>query len=286
MSRAVFFLGKGGVGKTTCALALARARSARLPVVAASLDPAHNLADLARSGPPPGELSIHEPDLDAMARARARRSVDAIRSGYRSLDVLGLGGLAGLVEHAPGIQEQSAIDALVSLDAGLPPGGLLVVDMPPTGLALRTLALPSLVLGWIASLTGLRRRILERRGAIAHVRGEGAPAGEASDEVMQVLARESAAALGARALIASALHVIVVNPEPLGIAEAGRIQAMLRTAGADDQRLVVNRAAAVPATLPDGLRGLGATLLPDRADRARDAAVLDELGAILDGALP
>jgi hypothetical protein len=103
---------------------------------------------------------------------------------------------------------------------------------------------------------------------------------------MQVLARESAAALGARALIASALHVIVVNPEPLGIAEAGRIQAMLRTAGADDQRLVVNRAAAVPATLPDGLRGLGATLLPDRADRARDAAVLDELGAILDGALP
>jgi arsenite-transporting ATPase len=285
--RTVLMLGKGGVGKTTCALALARVLSRNRPVTAVSLDPAHNLGDLAgvTLGRDPltlmEGLDACEPDLEALSRERAREAVDLVRAGYRHLDALSLGGLADLVQHAPGLEEQSALDALGALVRGREGRGVLVVDMPPTGLSTRMLALPALSLTWIETLSGLRRRILDRRASIAHVRGSG---GEGRDPVLERLGAERDGHVLLRDLIARrATHVLVVNPEPLSVAEAGRLREVLRRLGTDATHLVINRGPV--GDPPAGLGDLPSTRLPDLGDGAREPDGLDDLGRALAEAL-
>ncbi|MBW2263299.1 MAG: ArsA family ATPase [Deltaproteobacteria bacterium] len=282
--RTLFMLGKGGVGKTTCALALARALSSTARVTVVSLDPAHNLGDLA--GVPLGRapvtlmpgLEACEPDLEALSRERAEGAVDLIRAGYRHLDALSLGGLADLVQHAPGLEEQSALDALGAFVRDLPPEDVLVVDMPPTGLSVRMLALPALSLRWIECLAGLRRRIIERRASIAHVRGRQE---QDRDHVMDRLGAErDGLALLCDLFENGAAHVLVVNPDPLSIAEAGRLREVLRRLGTDAARLVINRGSGThePA---GGLADLPSTVLPDLGGSAREPGSLDKLGRLL-----
>jgi arsenite-transporting ATPase len=285
--RALLMLGKGGVGKTTCSLALARALSLTAPVTAVSLDPAHNLGDLA--GVPLGRrprslgpgLEACEPDLEALSRERAERAVELVRAGYRHLDSLSLGGLADLVQHAPGLEEQSALDALARL-ARERPRDVLVVDMPPTGLSVRMLALPALSLRWIETLAGLRRRILDRRASIAHVQGRGEQDGDA---VLDRLGSEhDDLVLLGEMFATGATHVLVVNPDPLSMAEAGRLRDVLRRLGTDAARLVINRGPG--RTPPDArLADLPAIELPDLGDAARDPDALDGLGRLLAGEL-
>ena len=282
--RTVLMLGKGGVGKTTCALALSRALSRTVRVTAVSLDPAHNLGDLAglELGRTPREilpgLEACEPDLEALSRERADRAVDLVRTGYRHIDALSLGGLADLVQHAPGLEEQSALDALGRLLRDRSRGDVLVVDMPPTGLSVRMLALPALGLTWIEILSGLRRRILERRASIAHVRGRD---GEARDPVLERLLAEKDDLLGLRDLVAGhAVHVLVVNPDSLSLTEAGRLRDVLRRLGTDAGHLVLNRGPGGDRRVA-GLDDLPSTELPDLGDEAGAPDALDALGRTL-----
>ncbi len=284
LPRTLFMLGKGGAGKTTCALALGRVLSRQAPVTAVSLDPAHSLGDLA--GVPLGRtpsalmpgLDACEPDLEALSRERADRAVELLRAGTRHLDALGLGGLADLVQHAPGLEEQAALDALGALVRSRAPGQVLVVDMPPTGLSVRMLALPALSLTWIEVLAGLRRRILDRRASIAHVQGRSE---EERDPVLDRLGAERDELALMRDLFARrTAHVLVINPDPLSIAEAGRLRQVLRRLGTDAAALVVNRGS--PGDAPPGpLADLPATVLPDLGPSAREPGSLDRLGRLL-----
>jgi arsenite-transporting ATPase len=284
--RTLLMLCKGGVGKTTCALALGRVLCSRAPVTVVSLDPAHNLGDLAGQalGPAPRDiapgLEACEPDLQALSRRRADAAVELVRSGYRHLDSLGLGGLADLVQHAPGLEEQAALDALAAILRERGGDQALVVDMPPTGLSVRMLALPSLSLGWIETLTGLRRRILDRRASIAHVHGREE---QAADPVMDVLASERDDLVLLRDLLARrAEHVLVVNPDPLSMAEAGRLRQVLRRLGTDAARLVINRSSGQDAQAA-GLDDLPVVTLPELGDQARTPEALERLGRELAG---
>lgn len=294
--RAVFLLGKGGVGKTTCALALARTMSRSARVLALSLDQAHNLGDLSGEalGPEPRTiapgLEACEPDLEALARRRADEAVDLLRSGYRYLDALSLSGLADLVQHAPGLEEQSAVDALAGAVEHVGSDGLLVVDMPPTGSSVRMLVLPALGLQWISCLSGLRKRILDRRSAIAHVRGREAlgdvPLEEDGDPVTATLAAQAAQLEAVAGLVTGGSHVLVAHPEPLSLTEAGRIRRVLVRLGTDASCLVINRSGPPGEGGPAGdLAGLRVIGVPDLGPEARDPGALDGIGRCLAGAI-
>jgi hypothetical protein len=86
-------------------------------------------------------------------------------------------------------------------------------------------------------------------------------------------------------LVTRARHLIVVNPEPLGIAEAVRIRQALGNLGTDAHLVVLNRWNASTAD-PDELADLPRVRVPDLGSRARTAGALDEVGQILDGAVP
>jgi arsenite-transporting ATPase len=172
--RLLVFAGKGGVGKTTCASAVAlRLARERARVLLLSADPAHSLADALRvalgdderpvAGAPAG-LRARELDADralARTRDRYRRAVedtfDSLLRGSRFDVAYDRQALHGLMDLAPpGLDELFAILSIVeALLERQPPVDAVVLDTAPTGHALRLLEMPATALAWVHALLAI-----------------------------------------------------------------------------------------------------------------------------------
>lgn len=179
----LFVGGKGGVGKTTiaAAIALRLARAdPRTRTLLLSTDPAHSIADVLgvdaigdepiRIDGAPENLAVREVDAAAaLARQRAdlQAAIDeiaaAVGAGIAATD----SGAAELMDLAPpGIDELfgmlSVIDARRDYD-------VIVVDTAPAGHALRLLELPDAAREWVQLLLRvlLKYRELVRPGQLA-----------------------------------------------------------------------------------------------------------------------
>lgn len=180
-TRLVMFGGKGGVGKTTCAAAVAlaaatRTRSRRVLLV--STDPAHSLGDVlgqaigdsaqTLSGGP-ANLEVREIDPAAvLARIRARylAAVDRMFAhlGGRAFDAAyDRAVMRSLIQLAPpGLDELAAALEITDAITTEPPAwDLVVMDTAPTGHALRLLEMPALLQGWTKALMAI---LLEYQG--------------------------------------------------------------------------------------------------------------------------
>jgi arsenite/tail-anchored protein-transporting ATPase len=183
--------GKGGVGKTTVAAALAIEAARKAPgrrVLLLSTDPAHSLGDVLglRLGDRPrrvaGAGALEAREIDAAAalereREGLRRAVDetfgepAARSTMRGSGLrIDLAqdrdaALRLLDLSPPGLDE---ILGLASIIAALDRYDLIVVDTAPTGHALRLLAMPEVAGAWLAELMRLllKYRDLTRIGPL------------------------------------------------------------------------------------------------------------------------
>jgi arsenite/tail-anchored protein-transporting ATPase len=163
----VLLAGKGGVGKTTCAAALALAlaeRSASRRVLVLSADPAHSLGDAldvplgdeARHPPgaPPG-LHAREIDAPALMATRRRRYLDAVQEVFDALrgdssfdPTFDRTVVEDLIDLAPpGLDELfGLLEVVDALDRSY---DTVVVDTAPTGHALRLLEMPESALEWV-----------------------------------------------------------------------------------------------------------------------------------------
>jgi arsenite/tail-anchored protein-transporting ATPase len=153
--RLLFFGGKGGVGKTTCAasaaLSLARKQPAR-SFLLVSTDPAHSLADCFASSAPLENLTLRELDpQESLLRFKARHEAHlrtiALRGTF--LDEADLTHLLDL--SMPGLDE---IMALLEIAAWVRENryACIVVDTAPAGHTLRLLGLPAIMRQWVATL--------------------------------------------------------------------------------------------------------------------------------------
>jgi len=177
--RLLVVAGKGGVGKTSCAAALALALAERdhdQRVLLLSVDPAHSLADILELGGPVG-TSIANPvrvdgidvvELDAQAafakrRARYRDAVDELFDGLRggsSFDAtFDRTVVQDLVDLAPsGLDEVFGIVGVIEAlfpAAGAAAYDVVVLDTAPTGHALRLLEMPASALEWVHALLAI-----------------------------------------------------------------------------------------------------------------------------------
>lgn len=216
--RIVFFCGKGGVGKTSCAasvaLQLADANpSLRYTVV--SVDPAHSLADLFLDQNPPPNLAVLTIDTKGKWRrlrdklaAEIENVIDSITRGNVSIAHDGAI-MQDLIEVGPpGADELFAIVELTKL-LDDPAQARIIVDTAPTGHFLRLIDLPSAAADWVREFM---RLLLEYKDLI-----RSATLGEELLKASRALKRLQ------EALRQDAAAVVVARPERVVIAETGRL---------------------------------------------------------------
>jgi arsenite/tail-anchored protein-transporting ATPase len=228
-SRYLFFTGKGGVGKTTIAsaVAVALADAGRRTLVI-STDPASNLDDVfgVSAGPEPTavpgveRLFVSNLDPEAAAAAFKERAVGP----YRGL--LPDAAIAGMEEQLSAactveIAAFNEFTAVLAAPQDTAPFDHVIFDTAPTGHTLRLLTLPSAWSGYVdehpagasclGPLAGLDQRREQYAAAVATL----------SDPVLTTL-------------------VLVARAEESALREAARASGELAALGVANQRLVLN----------------------------------------------
>ncbi len=237
MRRGFVFIGKGGVGKTTCSASLALNLAEKGRTLIASLDPAHNLGDVygVELSEKPAEITeglfAVEIDTDLLTKKYLERTVGRIKGMYSYLKVLNLDRYVDSLRYSPGIEEYSILEGLtelISMDYQF-----VVLDMPPTGLTVKVLTLPYTALIWIERLMDLRNEILSRRRTVEDITGRKCviingqevriPVDEKEDPVMRELKEKRKKMELVRDFLAEKCSLILVaNPEPLSLFEGER----------------------------------------------------------------
>jgi len=227
----LFFTGKGGVGKTSCAAATAVALAdAGRQVLIVSTDPASNLAEVFAMPEPTSSLPVPVPgvpgldvvDIDPSAAAAQYR--ERVVGPYRSL--LPAEAVASIEEELSGscTVEVAAFNEFVTLLTSPDVAASydhVVFDTAPTGHTLRLLALP-------AAWTGF----LETNTAGITCVGPVSALGHAHESY--------AASLAALRDTDRTTIVLVARAETSSLAEAARAARDLADLGMTHQRLVVN----------------------------------------------
>ncbi len=272
-----FFIGKGGVGKTTvaAAYALRQARSG-LRTYVISLDPAHNLGDVydVELGDKPRRIAENlwgiEVDYEAMIKKHLKRLSDKIKDIYGYLKIFNLDKYIDVLQHSPGIEEQASLEKIIELTKELGDGGkadVIVYDTPPTGLMLRIMALPAISLIWIDKLLDLRLAILEKRRAIRKITGEEMKAVIAGKEFNVATTPEEDPIY--RELVSlretytwinnlftdrdKTRVALVINPETLPVLEAHRAYKFLEKIGIGVFYIIINKYLFLEGPLPPSL---------------------------------
>jgi arsenite/tail-anchored protein-transporting ATPase len=251
-----FVGGKGGVGKTTTATALARAATARgWRTLLVSTDPAHSTGDLLRTdlGGRPAEVDAGLWAVEIDAEAAADAHLERVREDARTLvshEVLAtVDRHLDLARRAAGTLESAVVDQLATLLVDEAHRfDRVVVDTAPTGHTLRLLAMPELLRGWVGGLVRQRER---QRGLDRAVRNLARDERAPDDPVIARLQLRAERLRGLRhRLHEDAVVHLVTVPERLAVEETLRADADLRAAGLTVGTLVVNQV--IPAEADGG----------------------------------
>ncbi len=238
------FIGKGGVGKTSSAAAVATRLAKSGKVLVISLDPAHNLGDVldVELDSKPKEVAHNlyaaEPDVENEIKSFAKRLAEDLKSHYKYLKVFGLDKVLNTIEFVPGVEEQTLLELLdkyIHMDFDF-----LVVDHAPTGLALRVILMPYIMRTWLDKLVELRSEIVKRRKILAKMAGKN----EMEDPVLKMLEEERSRMTELENIMKNNHKVgLVVNPEELPVLEAERAMSSLTKFGIPVEFMIVNKVA-------------------------------------------
>ncbi len=237
MNYTAFFLGKGGVGKTTLSSAFALSLSrAGKKVLIASLDPAHNLGDILGtklSGEPKSiesDLDALEVDLGFWVTKYLDESRAQMKANYSYNTTFNLDSFFNIMKYSPGTEEYAVLWAIEDIHCRLGPlYDVVVFDTPPTALSLRFLALPTISGLWVKELSQLREKILSKRQTVARINPESPIAASCvdkdDDKVYGQLKNVNLRLRGLEHLFAKESFIsVIVNPDQLSVDEALRIQ--------------------------------------------------------------
>jgi arsenite/tail-anchored protein-transporting ATPase len=272
-SRPLTFVGgKGGVGKTTVAAALATAAARRGErTLLVSTDPAHSTSDLLGTalGDEPRRVADHLDVVEIDAARHADAYVERVRRDAhrvvapevrdtvdRHLD---------LAKRGAGTLEAATLDRLADLVALCPATyDQVVIDTAPTGHTLRLLAMPELLTGWVQGLVRQRERVHGVDRMLRNLLGDDV---RSEDPVITRLRtqRDRLSTLRDRLRGEAVVHLVLL-PERLPIEETARALGALGAGGIEVGALVVNR------VLPEAAEGSYMA-----ARRAQQRVYLDEL---------
>ena len=291
--RIVFVGGKGGVGKTTTAAALALAAAERdRTCLVVSTDPAHSLGDIfdrsigdAETALTPG-LTALEIDPDRAAAAHIATVKERMKTLVHPRLYDEVDRQLDLAAHAPGATEAALIERVAELMALAGERfDLVVFDTAPSGHTVRLLSLPEVMSAWMDGLLRHHERSSRLGAMLGHLGGEPRRGDELSlidqnadhprdspeariNEVLQARRRKFIVARERLLDTAGTAFLLVVNPDRLSILESRRVVDTLARCDLPVSSLVVNR------VLPDSADAAGAFV---DARRAQERAYLREI---------
>jgi arsenite/tail-anchored protein-transporting ATPase len=277
--------GKGGVGKSTVAAMLAlESAAAGEAVLLLSTDPAHSLGDVldvpvganAVAIPAAPGLRAEEMDASAVHRAFLDEYRAPLLAWLDAATYLEREEIAAFLDLSlPGADEVAAAIRLAGLKER-PPCSRVIVDLAPTGHALRMVAAPGLLAEWLAGLLALGQRddaVARAFGAGRSRPDHGAP--------LRALFRRLHATHAALRDPEWTRFVVVTTTEPSVLAESGRLVEALDREGVARAGAVINRALAGPTGAEAATRLGGAhgepVVLPTLATPPGGVARLREL---------
>ncbi len=294
--RIVFVGGKGGVGKTTTAAALALVaaeRGRRCLVV--STDPAHSLGDIfersigdAKTTLAPNLTGL-EIDPDRVAAAHIATVKERMKTLVHPRLYDEVDRQLDLAAHAPGATEAALVERVAELMALAGERyDLVVFDTAPSGHTVRLLSLPEVMSAWMDGLLRHRERSSRLGAMLGHLGGERRQGDELSlidqradhprdspeariNEVLQARRRKFLVARERLLDATGTAFLLVVNPDRLSILESRRVVDTLARFDLPVSSLVVNR------VLPDTADAAGPFV---DARRAQERAHLQEIDEV------
>ncbi|MGI9078526.1 MAG: ArsA family ATPase [Gemmatimonadaceae bacterium] len=236
--------GKGGVGKTTCAAALAiRASELGERTLLLSTDPARSLGEAigeslsAAPTPMARHPGLHAMQLDAVYARNAflTKWRDTLVTIVDRGTYLDREDIAGLVDAAlPGADEAMALLSLLSLDSS-GHWERMVIDTAPTGHTLRLLELPVTVRALAALLEAMQEKHRFMVRALTHRYHE-----DSADRFIRELQGEVDAIARRLRDAARTGVVLVTREEPVVAAESARYLSALQELGIPVFAIVTN----------------------------------------------
>ena len=294
--RIVFVGGKGGVGKTTTAAALALAaaeRGRRCLVV--STDPAHSLGDIFGRSIGNAETTLApsltglEVDPDQAAAAHIASVKERMKTLVHPRLYDEVDRQLDLAAHAPGATEAALVERVAELMALAGERfDLVVFDTAPSGHTVRLLSLPEVMSAWMDGLLRHRERSSRLGAMLGHLGGKPGQGDDLSlidaradhprdspesriNDVLQARRRKFIVARERLLDAAGTAFMLVVNPDRLAILESRRVVDMLARFDLPVSSLIVNR------VLPDTADASGPFV---DARRAQERAYLREIDEV------
>jgi arsenite-transporting ATPase len=273
-ARILFFVGKGGVGKSTNSslFALKLAGSGRR-VLLNSIDPAHNLHDIfqvpldSRPKKLADGLEVMETDLDEWVKRYLKETERDFRSVYKYQEAFNLHRYFRTLKYSPGLEEYAVLLALLDTLRRFNDRDYIVFDTPPTALTLKFLALPDVSLLWLRELSQFRELILKKKEIIARIRQGKSKAGKQLDPILRKIAELVDLYQGLAELLkdgSSTSTFLVLNPDELSLAESRLIWKELKRLGISIPYVILNKVA------PDALT-IGGEAAAGKAGAGPDA---------------
>ncbi len=316
----LFVGGKGGVGKTTTAAAIAvRFARAGKKTLIISTDPAHSLGD-AFACTLSHQKQTLAPDLDAIELNPQEivhahfKQVERTLEGYTKPEMMPkVREFLKLSHHAPGAEEAAMLEAVCRhlVDARAEGYEHIIFDTAPTGHTLRLLSLPEMMAAWTDGLLAQQKRQTQLRNAAQaldkkqKIESLNENSQDRWDSAVSILERRQQLFKSARAILHDTQQtaiLLVLIPEALPLAETRRAVAQLQQAGLPCTGLVINqvmqsqqnsafwqqradRQQHILAQIDAGLNTLPQIKIPLHADDVRGiealATLLENEGALL-----
>lgn len=243
-----FFIGKGGVGKSTSSalVSVYLAETAR-NVLLVSMDPAHNQRDIferdfsEKPCPINGHLAVKEVDADFWIEKYLKEAQNDIKRTYQYESAFNLQNFFNVLQFSPGLEEYALILAFKDIIRRFRERDCIVFDMAPTALTLRFFSLPFITLIWLEELLKLRQLIYEKKEIISKIK-----VGRKEIEQDKVKAKLKKLINNyehlRRHFVSAATRInLVMNNDRLSFSEAYRIRRKLGQIGIAIDMVVVNK---------------------------------------------
>jgi len=279
-----FFIGKGGVGKSTVSAATALHFSrASQKTLLVSMDPAHNQRDIFENdfSETPRQvndfLAVKEVDTDYWIQKYLKETEKTVKTTYSYESAFNLDSYFNVLQFSPGLEEYAlllAFESIVTSSSGV---SRILFDMAPTALSLRFLALPSITLIWLEELMKLRKRIIDKKEIITKIK-----IGKSQLETDKIRSRldiliERYQYLSDLFQAAETRINLVMNDDRMSFSEALRIKEKLQEIGMHLHTVVVNKAlnGCVPDNISNTFNDQRIALFPMEPDGLMGCAALE-----------